>query len=166
MPLCEPENTEVSRTIEKELLNHISESWAEQRQRALRDLYVGQPPPLGRGVQVERPPTPKWLFRGHTYNGITTKEDRDQRVIDAMAAERSGLDLRSATRSATRSVKSLKSLKSLKSRPSSQSDLDELDGEFREQKKEPPPPGFGGGTMQQWSKHMKALPGGRNWLDR
>ncbi|CAJ1372832.1 unnamed protein product [Effrenium voratum] len=161
MPLCEPENTE-----EKELLNHISESWAEQRQRALRDLYVGQPPPLGRGVQVERPPTPKWLFRGHTYNGITTKEDRDQRVIDAMAAERSGLDLRSATRSATRSVKSLKSLKSLKSRPSSQSDLDELDGEFREQKKEPPPPGFGGGTMQQWSKHMKALPGGRNWLDR
>ena len=40
--------------------------------------------------------------------------------------------------------------------------------------KAPPPPGFGEVsdfsvsklTMQQWAKHMKELPGGRNWLDR
>ncbi|CAE7820951.1 unnamed protein product [Symbiodinium sp. KB8] len=74
MPMCEPENTEISRTIEKELLNQVDESWALQRKKALKDLYVGNPPPVGRTCAVERPVTPKWLFRGHQYHGIKTKE--------------------------------------------------------------------------------------------
>ncbi|CAE7258067.1 unnamed protein product [Symbiodinium natans] len=139
MAMAEPENTELSRTIEKELLNQVSESWAEHRHKALKDLYAGQPPPTGRTNSVERPQTPKWLFRGHNYHGTKTKEERDKRVLDSLAAER------------------------LAAIPSSRGDEPT---ESVHTQKTPPPPGFGGGTMQDWAKHMKALPGGRNWLDR
>jgi hypothetical protein len=139
MAMGEPQNTELSRTIEKELLNQVSESWAEQRTKRLKDLYAGQPPPAGRTNPVERPPTPKWLFRGHNYNGIKTKEERDKRVLDSLAAERLTSIAGSQIDEPTESVHT---------------------------EKAPPPPGFGGGTMQQLAKHMKELPGGRNWLDR
>eukprot|EP00438_Fugacium_kawagutii_P020731 Skav225287 [mRNA] locus=scaffold4099:293354:293767:+ [translate_table: standard] len=137
MAMGEPQNTELSRTIEKEMLNQ----WAENRHRRLKDLYAGQPPPAGRTNPVERPPTPKWLFRGHNYNGIKTKEERDKRVLDSLAAERLAGIAGSAV-------------------------SDEPTESLHTNEKAPPPPGFGGGTMQQWAKHMKELPGGRNWLDR
>mmetsp|Transcript_134878 Transcript_134878/g.190668 ORF Transcript_134878/g.190668 Transcript_134878/m.190668 type:complete len:147 (-) Transcript_134878:141-581(-) len=146
MPMCEPENTEISRTIEKELLNQVDESWALQRKKALKDLYVGNPPPVGRTCAVERPSTPKWLFRGHQYHGIKTKEERDHRVLNELAAER------------------VAQAKQLPSGPGSRTE-EEL-SESRATQRKDPPPGFGGGTMQDWAKHMKALPGGRNWLDR
>ena len=140
MVMGEPQNTELSRTIEKELLNQVSESWAENRHKLLKDLYAGQPPPAGRTNPVDRPPTPKWLFRGHNYNGVKTKEERDKRVLDSLAAERLATIAGSQSEEPTESVYT--------------------------NEKAPPPPGFGGGTMQQWAKHMKELPGGRNWLDR
>ena len=112
----------------------------EGRQKALKDLYAGQPPPRGCKNAVERPSTPKWLFRGHNYNGVKTKEERDKRVLDAMASER------------------LATLATSQTEPSESGET--------QQTKSLPPPGFAGGTMQQWAKHMKELPGGRNWLDR
>ena len=142
MAMCEPQNTELSRTIQKDLLNQVGPELAENRRRALKDLYAGQPPPQGRSKPVERPVTPKWLFRGHTYNGIKTKEERDQRILDAMVEDRL-----------------------VAVRSGSQTEVTE-GGETVETAKSLPGPGFGGGTMQQWAKHMKALPGGRNWLDR
>ena len=114
----------------------------EERQKALKVLYVGEEPPKGCKNAVERPPTPKWLFRGHTYNGITTKEERDKRVLESMASER---------------------LRAISHTPSQASESGETQ---QTHTKSLPPPGFAGGTMQEWAKHMKALPGGRNWLDR
>mmetsp|Transcript_21292 Transcript_21292/g.40070 ORF Transcript_21292/g.40070 Transcript_21292/m.40070 type:complete len:149 (+) Transcript_21292:60-506(+) len=148
--MIEPQNTELSRTIEKELLNQVDESWAVQRQRSLKDLYAGNPPPVGRVKSVERPATPKWLFRGHQYHGVKTKEERDQRVLNEMAAER------------------VAKVQIVQVGPGSRTNRteEELSDSGATQKKEPPPPGFGGGTMKEWAAHMKELPGGRNWLDR
>eukprot|EP00931_Biecheleriopsis_adriatica_P069358 TRINITY_DN43212_c0_g1_i1.p1 TRINITY_DN43212_c0_g1~~TRINITY_DN43212_c0_g1_i1.p1 ORF type:complete len:159 (-),score=25.00 TRINITY_DN43212_c0_g1_i1:8-484(-) len=158
MPMCEPQNTELSRTIEKEILNQVDEAWAANRQKTLSDLYFGKPPPLrsaGRRA-IERPPTPKWLFRGNAYHGITTKEARDKQVLDALATERLALERQSGTE---------RSLTKTGSRASVSSE-DATETPWYAKKKEHPPPGFGGCTMSEWSGHMKTLPGGQNWIDR
>eukprot|EP00930_Biecheleria_cincta_P042300 TRINITY_DN29104_c0_g1_i1.p1 TRINITY_DN29104_c0_g1~~TRINITY_DN29104_c0_g1_i1.p1 ORF type:complete len:171 (-),score=19.31 TRINITY_DN29104_c0_g1_i1:117-566(-) len=149
MPVCEPFATELSRTIEKELMSQVDPHVAKKRQKSLTDLYMGKPPPLrtaGRKA-VERPPTPKWLFRGNTYHGIAKLEDRDRKVQEELVAER----LRSER-------------EQVSSRASNHSDA--TDSSSRKPKEKPLLAGYGGGTMDQWVAHMKTLPGGRNWLDR
>eukprot|EP00933_Yihiella_yeosuensis_P009041 TRINITY_DN114821_c0_g1_i1.p1 TRINITY_DN114821_c0_g1~~TRINITY_DN114821_c0_g1_i1.p1 ORF type:complete len:154 (+),score=20.50 TRINITY_DN114821_c0_g1_i1:79-540(+) len=153
MTCAEPGNTILSNTIEKELMNSINRDVATRRQKALNELYMGNPPTLSKSRSESRipkpPPTPSWLFKGNNYHGI------------GRAAERMIMEAANKTPSVTASKANTCS-EANTSRPATNLSV----GSSVASEKRPPPPGFGGGTMTEWVGEQKKLPGGRNWLDR